>query len=91
MSDERRKRRRRQALLKDRMKRKLALLFSIIVLALIAVNVRLAYINKTNGEKFTKKVLAQQDTNSTLLPYRRGDKRHHKDTIMPTSQKGNNV
>ena len=34
---------------------------------MIAVNVRLAYINKTNGDKYTKKVLAQQDTNSTLL------------------------
>ena len=71
MSDRRKRRRRRQALLKDRMKRKLALLFTIIVLVLIAVNVRLAYINKTNGDKYTKKVLAQQDTNSTLLPFRR--------------------
>ena len=50
------------------MKGKLALLFTIIVLALIGVNVRLAYINKTNGDKYTKKVLAQQDTASTLLP-----------------------
>ena len=91
MSDERRKRRRRQALLKDRMKRKLALLFSIIVLALIAVNVRLAYINKTNGEKFTKKVLAQQDTNSTLLPYRRGDILDRNGTILATSEKVYNL
>ena len=91
MSDERRKKRRRQALLKDRMKRKLALLFSIIVLALIAVNVRLAYINKTNGEKFTKKVLAQQDTNSTLLPYRRGDILDRNGTILATSEKVYNL
>ena len=61
----------RKALMEHRMKGKLALLFTIIVLALIGVNIRLAYINKTNGEKYTKKVLAQQDTASTLLPYRR--------------------
>ena len=73
------------------MKRKLALLFSIIVLALIAVNVRLAYINKTNGEKFTKKVLAQQDTNSTLLPYRRGDILDRNGTILATSEKVYNL
>ena len=60
MSNEGRKRARRKALLTNRMKRKLALLFTIIVLALIGVNVRLAYINKTNGDKYTKRVLAQQ-------------------------------
>jgi len=37
------------------MKRKLALLFTIIVLVLIGVNIRLAYINQTNGEKIYKK------------------------------------
>ena len=67
MSNEGRKRARRKALLTNRMKRKLALLFTIIVLALIGVNVRLAYINKTNGDKYTKRVLAQQDTNLSLI------------------------
>lgn len=91
MSRGKEKRKKRQALLTNRMKRKLALLFSIIVLALIAVNVRLAYINKTNGEKFTKKVLAQQDTNSTLLPYRRGDILDRNGTILATSEKVYNL
>ena len=91
MSDRRKRRRRRQALLKDRMKRKLALLFTIIVLVLIAVNVRLAYINKTNGDKYTKKVLAQQDTNSTLLPFRRGDILDRNGTVLATSEKVYNL
>mgnify|MGYP002512963145 CR=1 FL=1 len=73
------------------MKGKLALLFTIIVLALIGVNVRLAYINKTNGEKYTKKVLAQQDTASTLLPYRRGDILDRNGTILATSEKVYNL
>ena len=45
-----------QALLTNRMKRKLALVFALIVLALLGVSVRLAYINKTSGDKYTKKV-----------------------------------
>ena len=44
-----------QALLTNRMKRKLALVFALIVLALLGVSVRLAYINKTSGDKYTKK------------------------------------
>lgn len=91
MSNEGRKRTRRKALLTNRMKRKLALLFTIIVLALIGVNVRLAYINKTNGDKYTKRVLAQQDTNSTLLPYRRGDILDQNGTILATSEKVYNL
>ena len=75
----------------NRMKRKLALLFTIIVLALIAVNVRLAYINRTNGDKYTKKVLAQQDTASTTLPYKRGDILDRNGTILATSEKVYNL
>ena len=80
-----------QALLTNRMKRKLALVFALIILALIGVNVRLAYINKTSGDKYTKKVLAQQDTNSTLLPYRRGDILDRNGTILATSEKVYNL
>ena len=80
-----------QALLTNRMKRKLALVFALIVLALLLVSVRLAYINKTSGDKYTKKVLAQQDTNSTTLPYRRGDILDRNGTILATSEKVYNL
>lgn len=86
-----RRKRDKKALMEHRMKGKLALLFTIIVLALIGVNIRLAYINKTNGEKYTKKVLAQQDTASTLLPYRRGDILDRNGTILATSEKVYNL
>ncbi len=81
----------RKAVMEHRMKGKLALLFTIIVLTLIGVNVRLAYINRTNGDKYTKKVLAQQDTASTLLPYRRGDILDRNGTILATSEKVYNL
>ena len=80
-----------QSLLTNRMKRKLALVFALIVLALLGVSVRLAYINKTSGDKYTKKVLAQQDTNSTTLPYRRGDILDRNGTILATSEKVYNL
>lgn len=80
-----------QALLTNRMKRKLALVFALIVLALLGVSVRLAYINKTSGDKYTKKVLAQQDTNSTTLPYRRGDILDRNGTMLATSEKVYNL
>lgn len=73
------------------MKRKLALMFSIIVLALVGLSVRIVYINKTNGEKYTKKVLQQQESNSLTLAYRRGDIYDRNGTVVATSEKVYNV
>ncbi|MGN0334067.1 MAG: peptidoglycan D,D-transpeptidase FtsI family protein [Lachnospiraceae bacterium] len=75
----------------NRMKRKLALMFAVVVLALVGLSVRLVYINKTNGEKYTKKVLAQQESNSLTLAYRRGDIFDRNGTIVATSEKVYNV
>lgn len=82
---------RKKVRINNRMKRKLALLFTIVVLALVVVDIRLAYINKTNGDKYTKKVLAQQDTASTLIPYKRGDILDRNGTILATSEKVYNL
>ena len=46
---------------------------------------------RPNGDKYTKRVLAQQDTNSTLLPYRRGDILDRNGTILATSEKVYNL
>lgn len=91
MSQKRKGKFRERTRMANRMKRKLALLFTIIVLALVGVDVRLAYITETNGEKYTKKVLAQQDTASTLLPYKRGDILDRNGTILATSEKVYNL
>ena len=74
-----------------KMKRKLALLFVVIVLILVGIIVRLVYINRVSGEQYTKKVLAQQDTNSTTLPYKRGDIYDRNGTVLATSEKVYNV
>ncbi len=74
-----------------RMKRKLALLFVLIVLILIGIIVRLVYINQVSGDRYTRKVLAQQDTNSTTLAYKRGDIYDRNGTILATSEKVYNI
>lgn len=75
----------------NRMKRKLALIFIVIVLALVGLSIRIVYINETNGEKYTKKVLAQQESNSLTLAYRRGDIYDRNGTVLATSEKVYNV
>lgn len=75
----------------NRMKRKLALMFIVIVLALVGLSIRIVYINETNGEKYTKKVLAQQESNSLTLAYRRGDIYDRNGTVLATSEKVYNV
>jgi len=74
-----------------KMKRKLAFLFLTIVLVLVGIIFRLVYINKESGEQYTKKVLAQQDTNSMVLPYKRGDIYDRNGTLLATSEKVYNI
>ena len=71
-----------------KMKRKLALLFVVIVLILVGIIVRLVYINRVSGERvLRKKFFAQQDTNSTTLPYKRGDIYDRNGTVLATSER----
>ncbi len=77
--------------IKNRMKKKLALIFGLIVLALVGLSIRIVYINETNGEKYTKKVLQQQESNSLTLAYRRGDIYDRNGTVLATSEKVYNV
>ena len=81
--------RRQRGILK--MKRKLALLFVVIVLLLMGIIVRLVYINRVSGEQYKKRVLAQQDTKSQTLPYKRGDIYHRNGTVLATSEKVYNL
>ena len=81
----------KQKRISNRMKRKLALMFVVIVLALVGLSVRIVYINKTNGDKYTKKVLQQQESNSLTLAYRRGDIYDRNGTVLATSEKVYNI
>lgn len=81
----------KQKKISNRMKRKLALMFVVIVLALVGLSIRIVYINETNGDKYTKKVLQQQESNSLTLAYRRGDIYDRNGTVLATSEKVYNV
>lgn len=81
----------KQKKISNRMKRKLALMFIVIVLALVGLSIRIVYINETNGDKYTKKVLQQQESNSLTLAYRRGDIYDRNGTVIATSEKVYNV
>ncbi|MDO4262340.1 MAG: penicillin-binding protein 2 [Eubacteriales bacterium] len=69
----------------------MALLFVAIVLILVGIIVRLVYINRVSGERYTKRVLAQQDTGSRTLPYKRGDIYDRNGTVLATSEKVYNL
>lgn len=74
-----------------KMQRKLAVLFIVIMLALIGLCTRLTYINVQSGDKYTKQVLQQQQYDSQTIPFRRGDITDAKGTVLATSQKVYNV
>lgn len=74
-----------------KMQKKLAVLFIIIMLALIALVGRLAYINKNDGERYSKQVLAHQNYNSQTIVAKRGDIVDRKGTVLATSEEVYNV
>ncbi len=73
------------------MKRKLAFMFVMIVAVLFGVFARLIQIYRVSGDRYTMKVLAQQDTNSIVLPYKRGDIYDRNGTVLATSEKVYNL
>lgn len=75
------------------MKKKLAVLFSLVVLALVGLVARITYINATSGSKYRKQVLsqAQQKYENQTLPAKRGDIYDRNGNILATSNKVYNV
>jgi stage V sporulation protein D (sporulation-specific penicillin-binding protein) len=74
-----------------KMQMKLAVLFIVIMLALIGLSLRITYINVQSGDKYTKQVLTQQQYDSQAIPFRRGDITDAKGTVLATSEKVYNV
>lgn len=56
-----------------KMQKKLVVLFLVVLLAFVALSIRLIFINKENGENYKKQILSQQNYVSTVLPFKRGD------------------
>lgn len=73
------------------MQRKLVLLLVTVTLAFVGLIIRLSYIQRTSGERYTKIVLSQQEYDSKTLPYRRGDIADAKGTVLATSTDVYNV
>ena len=60
-------------------------MFTIVAGMLIGLIGRLMYIEYTSGEKYEKIVLSQQEYDSKVIPYQRGDIVDAKGTVMATS------
>ncbi|MDD3278952.1 MAG: penicillin-binding transpeptidase domain-containing protein [Lachnospiraceae bacterium] len=73
--------------------KKLVGLFIMVILALVALAIRITYINATDGEQYSRQVLSQtqQQYDSRTIPFKRGDIIDRNGTILATSEKVYNV
>ena len=74
-----------------KMQKKLVLLFVVIVLAFVGLIGKITHISATNGERYTKIVLDQQQYNSRTIPFKRGDIVDRNGTTIATSERVYNV
>ena len=77
----------------EKMSKKLVGLFLAVILALVALAVRITYINATSGEQYERIVLSQnqQQYESRMIPFKRGDIVDRNGTILATSERVYNV
>lgn len=73
------------------MQKKLVILYVGIILAFAGLVVRITYINASSGEEYTKIVLDQQQYDSRVIPYKRGDVVDRNGTKLATSERVYNV
>ena len=87
--------RRRKNFLKKKfnrlMQKKLVMSFAAIVLVFIFLIGKITYINAASGDKYTKVVLDQQQYDSRLIPFKRGDIVDRNGTKIATSERIYNV
>lgn len=68
-----------------RMKKKLLIMFSMVIAMLGGLVGRLLYIEQVKGEEYQKQVLSQQGYESQSIPYQRGEILDRKGTILASS------
>lgn len=73
------------------MQKKLVVLFFLVLLAFAYLIIRIANINRDNGEAYKRQVLAQQSYDSTTLPYKRGSIEDKNGTVLAYSEKVYNL
>ena len=68
---------------------KLVGLFGAVVLALVALSIRITYINASEGNQYKKQVLSQsqQKYESRVIPFKRGDILDRNGAVLATSEK----
>ena len=66
-------------------------LFLIVLLAFVGLSIKLVTITRDNGESYKKQVLSQQQYESTVIPFRRGDILDSKGNKLATSEKVYNL
>ena len=95
MAVKRRRRRTKYQFLKrkfpTRMQRKLVMLFMAVILAFVILMGRIAYINLTRGSSYTRVVLDQQNYDSRVIAFKRGDIVDRNGTKIATSERVYNV
>lgn len=74
-----------------KMQAKLLLVFCVLLIAMVGLIARLVYLNRTDGERYAKRVLSQQTYTSTVIPYQRGSILDRKGTVLAASEKVYNV
>jgi len=74
-----------------RMQKKLAAIFAVVIVAFICLIGRITYINAASGSKYERKVLEQQNYDSRVIPFRRGNIEDRNGTILATSERVYNV
>lgn len=79
------KKKRRPKIFTKTMKKKLLIVFLMVVLFLAVLIGRLIYIQRHKGEEYEKRVLSQQGYQSQTIPYQRGDILDSRGTILATS------
>ncbi len=82
---------RKQNRFTNKMQRKLAVLFFMILLAFLGLSYRLFAITRDNGEQYKKQVLSQQRYDSKILPYKRGSILDANGSVLASSEKVYNV
>lgn len=74
-----------------KMQANLLIVFCVVILVFITLIGRLIFLNNKDGERYAKRVLAQQTYVSNVIPYKRGDIVDRKGTILATSEKVYNI
>ncbi|MCR4738776.1 MAG: cell division protein FtsI [Lachnospiraceae bacterium] len=75
----------------DKMQKKLAVSFFVILAAFIGLSVRLYAINRDKGEQYKRQVLSQQSYDSVVLPAKRGEIIDSNGTKIAVSEKVYNI